>query len=194
MYRRLNGLTQEDMAELIDVERTTIVRWEQGAEPAARFRRRIKSVLESESESDVIIRRLIRFVDTTDGLATLLTAELEVIRTSRAHQKLGRYDTADVYGRSSERYWGEAMTGVMERFGGIEGYREAGIVSMDLSLVRHPGEPGFRSERPIASIGRTVAFGRSFNPVCHLTTSRFTEDISHLPPNQVIGVDGPILV
>ena len=192
-YRTRNGLTQQAMADDLGVDRTTIIRWEKGRdEPALMYRRRILAW--SPTVPEGVVRGLIEFVDHLDGFATLLDSQFRVLRTTRKHQLMLGYDSADVYGRPSEPYWSEQMAQIIKQVGGLKGYKRNGIYSMDLALVRRPGEPGLYLERPIASIGKTVAIGDPRDPICHLTTLTVTEDLSALPPNQIIGLDGPIAI
>ncbi len=190
-YRSRNGLTQQAMADDLGVDRTTIIRWEKGQdEPALMYRKRILAW--SPTIPEGVVRGLIDVVDHMDGFATLLDSNFRVLRTSKRHQQLLGYDVSDVYGRESQPYWSAEMAQIIKLVGGLKGYRKNGIISMDLALVRRPDEPGSVLKHPVASVGRTVAIGDPRDPICHFTTLTVTEDLSNLPANQIIGLDGPV--
>lgn len=192
-YRSRNGLTQQALADDLGVDRTTIIRWEQGKdEPALMYRRKILAWAPTVPEG--VVRGLIDVVDHMDGFATLLDSQFRVLRTSKRHQQLLGYEGGDIYGMPSERFWSAEMTQIIKRVGGLRGYRKNGIHAMDLALVRRPDEKGSFLKRPIASIGRTVAIGDPRDPICHFTTLTVTEDLSNLPVNRLEGLDGPIQI
>ena len=190
-YRQRNGLTQEALADRFGVSRVTVSRWETGAEePALMFRKRIIALTPTFQEGT--IRGLMDFIDSLDGLATLLDADFRVLRTTRQHQRQMRYDPADLYGKASERFWSFEMERIIKQLGGLRGYRNHGVCSMDLALARQPKEGGFNNERRLITIGRTVAVGDPRDPACHLTTLRLVESDEPLPQCVIMGLDGPI--
>ena len=173
-YRARNGITQQALAEDLGVDRTTISRWENGKdEPALVFRKRILAFAPTYAEGT--IRGLVSFIDSLDGMATLLDANFRVLRTTRKHQlKLG-YDPSDLYGQDSERYWSAEMERIIQQLGGLKGYRRHGVCSMDLAIARAPNEGGYRNHKQLTTVGRTVAVGDPRDPACHLTTLRVVE-------------------
>lgn len=195
-YRSRNGLTQEDMAERLDVDRTTIIRWEKGQdEPALKFRKSILALTPTVPEG--VVRGLIASIDNMDGLATLLDPDFRVLRASRMHQRVLGYDPATVYGQPSERYWAAEMEWLVKYLGGLRSYKRLGIYQMDLALLRRPRENGFKNERPILSIGRTAAMGDPRDPICQLTTVRAIEvetDTDTPPPPKILSLEGEIAV
>lgn len=174
-YRKLAGLTQEAFAEDFGVDRTTVSRWENGRdEPALVYRKRLLSLTPTRDEG--VTSGLIRFIDSLDGYATLLDKDFRVLRTTRLHQRTLGYDPADIYGHNSQRYWSADMEQIINRLGGLRGYRRNGVYMMDLVVTRHAGEGPFNSPRSLVTVGRTVAVGDPRDPVCHLTTLRLVED------------------
>lgn len=192
-YRLRNNLTQEAMAQDLGVDRTTIIRWEKGRDaPALMYHKKILSL--TPVVEDGVMRGIIDFVDNLDGFATLMDADFRVLRTTRKHQKLMGYNPSDLYGKPSQPYWSEAMDGIIKHVGGLKGYRSNGIQRMDLTLIRKPGEGGFVIDKPLISVGCTVAIGDPRNPICHLTTLRVIESAGNecIPPNRIVGLDGEI--
>ena len=152
-YRSLNGLTQQALADDFGVDRTTVSRWERGVdEPSLAIRRRILALAPTHGEGT--IRGLIDFIDSLDGMATLLDAEFRVLRTTQRHQQQMGYDPADLYGRPSERHWSAEMAQIIKQLGGLRGYRRHGVCSMDLVLSRQPLEGGLR-QSPTPDHGRS---------------------------------------
>jgi transcriptional regulator with XRE-family HTH domain len=193
-YRERHGLKQQAFADEMGVDRITVYRWEKGLiEPSLEHREKLLSKA-SASVGEGVVRGLINFIDNLDGFATLLDAEFRVLRTTRKHQQLMGYDAAEVYGKPSQRYWSAQMEAVIKHVGGLKGYKRDGIYQMDLALVRQPGERGFKNDRPLLSIGRTVAIGDPRDPICHLTTLRVVETANDgiIPPCLVLGLDGVI--
>jgi len=191
-YRALNGMTQEAFAEHFGVDRTTVSRWERGRdEPSLVFRKRIKAMTLSIPES--VVRGLIDHIDGLDGFATLLDGKFRVVRTTQAHQALLKYDVSEVYGTSSERYWSLEMEKVITGIGGLRNFRTNGIYCLDLTVVRQPHESGFGNERPLASVGRTVAIGDPRDAIGYLTTLRLAEDVPERPPMVIKSLDDPML-
>jgi transcriptional regulator with XRE-family HTH domain len=191
-YRSRNGLTQEAFAAHFGVDRTTVSRWENGREqPALVYRKRLQALTLSFSES--IVRGLIDHIDGLDSTATLLDGEFRVLRTTRLHQSILKYDPATIYGRSCERYWSHEMEQVIKNLGGLRQFRKLGIYCMDLTIVRQPGEGEFKTNRALASVGRTVAVGDPRDPVAYLTTLRRLEEDVISPVAPVIqSLDGEI--
>ena len=155
-YRARNGITQQALAEDLGVDRTTISRWENGKdEPALVFRKRILAFAPTYAEGT--IRGLVSFIDSLDGMATLLDANFRVLRTTRKHQlKLG-YDPSDLYGQDSERYWSAEMERIIQQLGGLKGYRRHGVCSMDLAIARAPTRRAAATSSPPWA-GRTTGF------------------------------------
>jgi transcriptional regulator with XRE-family HTH domain len=179
-YRALNGMTQEAFAEYFGVDRTTVSRWERRRDkPSLVFRKRIKALTLSIPES--VVRGLIDHIDGLDGFATLLDGKFRVVRTTRSHQALLKYDVSDVYGKSSERYWSLEMEKIITTIGGLRNFRINGIYCLDLTVVRQPHECGFGNERPLASIGRTVAIGDPRDAIGYLTTLQLAEGLPERP-------------
>lgn len=190
-YRALNGMTQEAFAAHFGIDRTTVSRWERGRdEPSLVFRKRIQAMTLSISES--VVRGLIDHIDSLEGFATLLDGKFRVVRTTSAHQALLKYDASDVYGRSSERYWSLEMRKVIASIGGLRSFRTNGIYCLDLTVVRQPRESGFGNERPVASIGRTVAIGDPRDAIAYLTSIRLAEAAPERPSIAIRSLDGPM--
>lgn len=170
-YRSRNGLTQQAIADDFGVDRTTIARWESGRlEPALCYRKRIVALTPTLSEG--IVRGLMDHIDGLDSTATLLDGQFRVLRTTKLHQSILKYDPATIYGLSTERFWAHEMEKVVKDIGGLKNFRKIGIYCLDLTIVRQPGEGAIRINRPMASVGRTVAVGDPRDPVAYLTTLR----------------------
>lgn len=190
-YRALNGITQQALADDLGVDRSTISRWETGKdEPALVFRKRIMAFTPTLKEGT--IRGLMDFIDSLEGMATLLDADFRVLRTTHRHQQAMGYDPASLYGQPSERFWSAEMERIIKQLGGIRGYRKHGVCSMDLALARQPLEGGYANEKRLITVGRTVAVGDPREPICHLTTLRLVESDEPLPACLIMGIDGPI--
>ncbi|RPH55366.1 MAG: XRE family transcriptional regulator [Acidobacteria bacterium] len=187
-YRALNGMTQEAFAEQFGVDRTTVSRWERGQdEPSLVFRKRLRAMTLTLSES--VLRSLIDHIDGLDGFATLVDGKFRVVRTSRSHQALLRYDVSEIYGTPSDRYWSQETEKIIADIGGLGSFRRNGIYCMDLTVVRQPHESGFGNDRPLASIGRTVAIGDPRDAIGYLTTLRFAENVPERPHVVVKSLD-----
>lgn len=189
-WRRGRYITQQQLADELGVTRETSSRWERGREePNLFFLKALGTRLPPVALPDVTdalpadltrgddrtVRGLIDFIDNLDALATLLDADIRVVRTTRKHQRLMGYVPSTVYGQSSERFWSADMERIIGHVGGLAGYRRNGIHCMDLALVRLPGNSYAANQSEIVTLGRTVAIGPAGNPHCHLTTLRTLE-------------------
>lgn len=191
-YRSRNGMTQEAFAAHFGVDRTTVSRWETGREvPALVYRKRLQAM--TLSFSDSIVRGLMDHIDGLDSTATLLDGEFRVLRTTRLHQSILKYDPSTIYGQSCERYWSHDMEQVIKQLGGLRNLRKIGVYCMDLTIVREPGEGPFLTNRSLVSVGRTVAVGDPRDPVAYLTTLRqLEEDVKGPVPPVIQSLDGLI--
>jgi transcriptional regulator with XRE-family HTH domain len=187
-YRALNGMTQEAFAEHFGVDRTTVSRWERGQdEPSLVFRKRLKAMTLSIPES--VVRGLIDHIDGLDGFATLLDGKFRVVRTTRSHQALLKYNGSEVYGTPSEKYWSHNMEKVIGDIGGLRSFRRNGIYCLDITVLRQPTECGFGNPQPVVTVGRTVAIGDPRDAIGYLTTLRLADAAGELPPMVVKSLD-----
>jgi len=130
------------------------------------------------SYPESVLRGLADFIDAHDGLATLLDGNFRVVRTSRSHQILLKYDPGEVYGRSGERSWPRGMQDIIKGIGGLHNIRRRGVYCMDFTVVKQPCEIGFGNEQPLVCVGRTVAIGNPRDPMAYLTTLRLADGLA----------------
>ncbi len=81
--RRSNGLSQRDLAELLEVDQTTVSRWERGsALPAARLRRRMRDMMRTNPANKVDALTILR-VQMSAWPSTLLSQGAVLLEMSR---------------------------------------------------------------------------------------------------------------
>jgi transcriptional regulator with XRE-family HTH domain len=200
-YRLRQSLTQEAFAELVGVDRTTVNRWENDIYPPAivyreRLRELLKSIMPDPSmhSTDDVVRGIIGYIDRSFGLATLLDPNLRVVRTTKSHQQMSGLDGSEVCGQSSERFWPEAMVRIMKEVGGIKGYRDLGVMHMDLILYRPPSmAPDGTPIGAQISRGHTSAVGKPRSPACFLTEF-IVESAGNVAPSCRIQTPDGVLV
>lgn len=182
--RQSLNLQQKAMAHELRVTVGTISRWENGREvPGIDAQRRLKLMLQSLPDTG-LLRRLLDTVDTADSLMTLLGPRMEVLSLSLKHQESSGHDLSEVRGKESERYWAPPFLQIMDVIGGRRGYRERGITRMDLKveMIRHPGEPGYKPNTRLYTVGSTITYGPPEAPIAYLTQMRIVEGGEPQPP------------
>ena len=138
-YRRCHGLTQAALAEILNVDPTTVSRWERGRDqPALGIQRRLRSlVLPRTSEVEHALRLLI---DTSDVIAVLYDSNYRILHSSRKHRELLRLDASDLYGVSFRKFESQSQAALMDSIGGPRGWLRNGVATIDFTLVRHAFE------------------------------------------------------
>src|SRR5262245_13918242 len=150
-YRRRHGLTQASLAELLNVDPTTVSRWERGRDqPALGIRRRLQSLVVPRA-SDVE-RALRLLIDTSDGIAVLFDARYRLLHSSPKHRALLRLDASELYGKSFHQFHSETQAALVDEVGGPRGWWRNGIVKTEYTLLRKPFEKA-HNPRPSAQKG-----------------------------------------
>ncbi len=138
-YRRRHGLTQATLAETLNVDPTTVSRWERGRDqPALCMLRRLRSLVMPHT-SDVE-RALRLLIDTSDAIAVLYDNKYRMIYSSARHRDLLRLDASDLYGKPFHKLQSEAQAALLDSIGGPGGWFRNGIVKMECTLVRRAFE------------------------------------------------------
>ena len=166
--------TQQSFAFDLGVARETVSRWESGAdEPSVMWKRKLIKLVEQLDSRDTL-DGLIDTVETSTGLVTLLDRDFRIVRTSAGHQQLSSFDVRELYGKESERFWSAEMRSVMDKIGGVTGYRKRRIRRLDLKLevIREPGQRGYRPNSRLFTAGTTITWGPAHAPVGYLTQMR----------------------
>src|SRR4026208_1290598 len=90
-YRRRDALTQGALAEILNVDATTVSRWERGRDqPALGIQRRLRSLVLPRVSDVERARRLL--IDTSDAIAVLFDHEYRLLHSSPRHRALLRLD------------------------------------------------------------------------------------------------------
>jgi transcriptional regulator with XRE-family HTH domain len=161
-YRDAHGLTQEDLAEMVDVDHTTISRWERGRDAPSKQKQQLLNKL-VETRLTTVDRALRDLIDFTGDIAVLLDKDYRLVRASAAHQKLLNYHQADVIGQQHP-FWTDTMFAIMEHAGGPKGWWDNGIYRMDFMSLRKAGERA-KNQVDIVSQVRTVTVRDSMGEV-----------------------------
>ena len=153
-YRRRHGLTQTALAELLNVDPTTVSRWERGRDqPALGILRRLRSLV-TPMTGDVE-RALRLLIDTSDEFVVLYDHKYRLLHSSRLHRALLRLDASELYGRSFEQFQSESQAAIVNSVGGPRGWIKNGILKVEATLLRKPYE---RARNPCASAQRGGAW------------------------------------
>lgn len=146
-YRRRHVLTQAALAEILNVDATTVSRWERGRDqPALGIQRRLRSlVMPGTSDVERALRLLI---DTSDAIAVLFDSKYRLLHSSPRHRALLRLDSSDLYGKSFERLQSASQAALVQSVGGPRGWIQNGILKSEATLLRQPFE---RAHNPYAS-------------------------------------------
>jgi transcriptional regulator with XRE-family HTH domain len=137
-YRRRHGLTQAAFAERLNVDNTTVSRWERGRDqPSLSVQKTLRQMV--LPAMPILGRALADMIDTTGDIAVLMDRNYRLLRASRAHQSMLRYSGSDMYGTQFP-FWTDAMFQIIGHAGGPEGWWENGIYRMDFHSLRKPGE------------------------------------------------------
>jgi transcriptional regulator with XRE-family HTH domain len=152
-YRTAHRLSQMQLAEMLDVDHTTVSRWERGRDaPSRAIQQKLQKLIETNLST--VDRALRDLIDFTDDIAVLLDKEYRLVRASKAHQKLLNYDQVDVIGEQFP-FWTDNMFAIMQHAGGPKGWWDNGIYRMDFVSLRKAGERA-HNRADIVSQVRTV--------------------------------------
>jgi transcriptional regulator with XRE-family HTH domain len=137
-HRRQRGLTQAALAADLNIDPTTVSRWERGRDlPSLSVQTQLrKMILPTVSNLDRALRDMI---DTTGDIAVLLDRDYRLVRASKAHQDMLKYDPTTMYGQKFP-FWTDRMHQIISHCGGPEGWWKNGIYSMDFMSCRKPQE------------------------------------------------------
>jgi DNA-binding XRE family transcriptional regulator len=153
-YRRRHALTQAALAEILNLDPTTVSRWERGRDqPALGIQRRLRSlVMPAASDVERVLRVLI---DTSAEIAILLDYKYRLVHSSAKHRELLRLDASELYGKSFQRIQTQSHIAMLESIGGPKGWWRNGVTKTEFSLLRKPFE---RARNPQASAQRGTAW------------------------------------
>jgi len=153
-YRRRHGLTQSALAEIVNVDPTTVSRWERGRDrPALGILRRLKSlVIPTTSDVERALRVLI---DTSDAIAVLFDRNYRLLHSSPKHRALLRLESSELYARPFYKLQSQSQAALLESVGGPRGWFRNGILRTECMLLRKPFE---RARNPRASAQRGGAW------------------------------------
>jgi transcriptional regulator with XRE-family HTH domain len=161
-YRKAHTLSQMQLAEMLDVDHTTVSRWERGRDmPGLAIQQKLQKLVETNLST--IDRALRDLIDYTDDIAVVLDKNYRLVRASKAHQKLLNYDQSDVIGEQFP-FWTENMFAIMAHAGGPKGWWDNGIYRMDFVSLRKAGERA-QNGADIVSQVRTVTVRDSMGEV-----------------------------
>jgi transcriptional regulator with XRE-family HTH domain len=137
-YRLERSLTQAALAEMLNVDTTTISRWERGRdEPCLSMQKGWRKL--TAPAPKIATLGLCDIIDTTGDIAVMMDREYRLVRASAAHRKLLRYDMSDVAGVRFPM-WTDAMHATMDKIGGPEGWWKNGVRRLEFTIVRKPNE------------------------------------------------------
>jgi DNA-binding XRE family transcriptional regulator len=150
-YRRRHALTQAALADVLNVDPTTVSRWERGRDqPALGIQRRLRTLVMPRT-SDVE-RSLRLLIDTSDHLVVLFDCNFRLLYSSPKHRALLRLDPSEIYGRPFYRVQSAAQAALLDAVGGPRGWWRNGVVKLAGTLLRKPFEKA-RNPRAFAQKG-----------------------------------------
>jgi DNA-binding XRE family transcriptional regulator len=168
-YRKSHCLTQEQLAAHLNVDHTSISRWERGRDqPNLDMQRKLKRLVEGRLTT--VDRALRDLIDFTEDIAVLLDKDYQLVRASPAHQKLLNYNAADMVGVRFP-FWTESMFQIMAHAGGPDGWWKNGIYRMDFMSLRKAGERA-NNQADIVSQVRTVTVRDSTGEVLRYSVTK----------------------
>lgn len=153
-YRRRHGLTQSALAEALNVDPTTVSRWERGRDrPALGIVRRLTSLIVPRTPD--VERALKALIDTANTIAVLYDSNYRMLYSSAIHRELLGLDASELYGKPFERFQSKAQAELLASVGGPAGWIRNGVASIEYSLIRHAFE---RAPNPRAYAQRGAAW------------------------------------
>jgi transcriptional regulator with XRE-family HTH domain len=153
-YRRRYGLTQAALAELLNVDPTTVSRWERGRDrPALGIARRLTSLIVPRTRD--VERAIKSLIDASPTIAVLYDDKYRLLYSSAKHRQLLKVDAAELYGKSFARFQSASQAQLVEALGGHKAWFRDGVDRVELSLLRKAYE---RVPNPRAYALRGVAW------------------------------------
>jgi PAS domain S-box-containing protein len=117
-YRREKGISQEELAALLEVDTTTLGRWERGkARPRVAAEARIRSIIKPRAGIDWQLRQII---DTTPVLMELMLPSTRVLMASPAIERIAGQTQSELVGLYDIFDMSQRMIADHEKHGGIE--------------------------------------------------------------------------
>ena len=138
-YRRRHRLTQAALAEILNVDPTTVSRWERGRDqPALGILRRLRSlVIPGTSDVERALRVL---VDTSNAIAVVFDQKYRLLHSSPKHRALLRLEASELYNRPFYKLQSQSQAALVESVGGPSGWFRDGILRTEYTLLRKPFE------------------------------------------------------
>jgi len=138
-YRRRHSLTQAALAEILNVDPTTVSRWERRRDqPALGILRRLRSlVIPSTSDVERALRAL---VDTSNAIAVVFDEKYRLLHSSPKHRALLRLEASELYNLPFYKLQSQSQAALVESVGGPRGWFRDGILRTEYMLLRKPFE------------------------------------------------------
>ena len=131
--------TQATLAELLNVDPTTVSRWGRGRDqPALGILRRPRSLVTPMTGDIERAHRLL--IDTSDKFVVLYDHKYRLLHSSRLHRALLRLDASELYGGSFEQFQSESQAAIVNSVGGPRGWIKNGIMKVEATLLRKPAK------------------------------------------------------
>jgi transcriptional regulator with XRE-family HTH domain len=183
-YRLEHSLTQAALAEVLNVDTTTVSRWERGRdEPSLSMQKGWRTL--TMPAPKVAALGLTDIIDTTTDIAVLMDRQYRILKASTAHRKLLKYDMSDVAGLRFPM-WTDAMHATMAHVGGPEGWWKNGVRRMEFTIMRKPNERA-ANQMPIYQRVSTITVRDSMGePLRYAITQRIPKTSFMVAPPQVI--------
>ncbi|KAB2910870.1 MAG: helix-turn-helix transcriptional regulator [Hyphomicrobiaceae bacterium] len=191
-YRRRHGLTQATLAERLNVDPTTVSRWERGRDqPALSILRRLRSLVMPQTTD--VERALRMLIDTSDAIVVLYDDKYRMIYSSVRHRELLRLDASDLYGRPFHKLQSQSQAALVDAIGGPAGWFRNGIVKMECVLVRRAFERA-PNPRAYAQQGAawTIREGLESPLVLGIMREIPVAEYKALPPVLITTLDDPV--
>lgn len=153
-YRQRHCLTQAGLAGILQVDPTTVSRWERGRDKRSiGIIKRLRSlIMPRTSDVETALRHLI---DTSDAIAVLFDNKYRLLHSSPKHRMLLRLDASELYGTPFHKLQSASHAALLDAVGGPRGWFSNGVVKMEGTLLRKPFE---RAQNPRPSAQRGVAW------------------------------------
>jgi transcriptional regulator with XRE-family HTH domain len=117
-YRQEMGLSQEDLAEMLGVDVTTVSRWERGFSlPSGETYVRVSNIIRPHSGIDWQLRQII---ETTPSMMQLFLPNTRVLAASPEFQRMQKMSASEVVGLYDIHDFPPALIEAHEQHGGVE--------------------------------------------------------------------------
>lgn len=143
-YRRDNGLKQDALAGMLNVDQTTISRWERGIDtPSLAMQKRLRDLFWKREDS--ALDAAVRMVRAAPGRAAILVPGTRIIAVSEAYAR--RYETSasEMRGQLMRHYYGDEYYEQYMLPLAAKGIYSGEIARMDVvaRVMLPDGSPGF---------------------------------------------------